>query len=345
MSALATPSVPVSTPHQVAVHITRRGAPDVLQVVADQPVPQPGPGEVRVRIEASSVQFTDTMIRRGKYPDVRDPPPFAPGYDFVGVVDAVGPGVHTWSPGDRVADLCVVGGNARYAVRPADRLVRVPDDVDAAEAATLVLSWVSAHQALFRVAALTAGQRLLYIGGAGAVGQAAVQLAVSAGIEVWATASDRDHDLLRKLGAHPLPRAGWQAEVAHLGGFDAVIDGVAADCYRSTHAAARPGGHFVPIGMSAVLESTPRVALSIARAVLWSLLPGRRRTTFYSITGTRKKHPDWFVEDLSALFAQLQAGSIRPAVAERITLEQVADAHARLEAGGLRGKVVVEPWA
>jgi NADPH:quinone reductase-like Zn-dependent oxidoreductase len=336
---------PLTRHDQAAVVMTGRGAPTVLQVARDQPLPMPGPGEVRVRIEASSVQFTDTMIRRGKYPDVRDRTPFSPGYDFVGTVDAIGDGVSRWQPGDRVADLCVIGGNARYIVRPAVGLVRVPDDVDAAEATTLILSWVSAQQAVFRAGRLGAGQRLLYIGGAGAVGQAAIQLAVAAGVEVWATASARHHALIRGLGATPLSRDDWPAQVAHLGGFDAVIDGVAADAYRSTHAAVRPGGTFVPIGMSAVLEHPPRLVLAIARAVLWSILPGRRRTDFYSITRTRKQHPEWFAADLSALLEALRAGVIRPVVAERLTLDQVADAHIRLERGGLEGKLVLDPWA
>lgn len=328
-----------------AVRMTARGSTDVLEVVRDQAVPVPGTGEVRVRVEASSVQFTDTMIRRGKYPDVRDATPFCPGYDLVGIVDAVGPEVTAWTPGDRVADLCVIGGNARYAIRPADRLVRVPESVDAAVATTLVLSWLTAHQVIFRIAGLSAGQRLLVVGGAGAVGQAAIQLAAAAGIEVWATASDRHHDLIRGLGATPLPRDDWQAQVAHLDGFDAVIDGVAADAYRSTHAAVKPGGTFVPIGMSALLERTPSLILAIARAVLWSLLPGRRRTDFYSITKTRKQHPEWYAEDLASLFDALAAGQIQPTVAERLTLDQVAHAHMRLEGGGLTGKLVLDPWA
>ena len=189
------------------------GSPDVLETEV-APTVEPGPGEVRIRVEASSVQFTDTLIRRGIYPDLKDKPPLTPGYDFVGTVDAVGEGVDAFAVGDRVADLTTIGSNAQFTVRPAAGLVPVPADVDAAAATTLVLSWLTAQQALFRVGQLQPGGRLLVVGGNGAVGQAAIALAKLHGAEVHATASERHHDLLRSLGANPLPREGGTCRVA-----------------------------------------------------------------------------------------------------------------------------------
>lgn len=178
------------------------GAPSELNAVTE-PIPEPGRGEVRIRVEASSVQFTDTLIRRRLYPDLRERPPLTPGYDLVGVVDAVGPGVERWREGDRVADLTVVGGNARFAIRPAAGLVAVPPSVDAARATTLVLSWVTAYQCLHRAAQAQPGERLLVIGGNGAVGQALIALGVRAGLEVWATAREHHHPALEAAGARP----------------------------------------------------------------------------------------------------------------------------------------------
>ncbi len=156
---------------QRRVRFAAFGGPEVLEVV-DDALPHPGPGEVRVRVEASSVQFTDTLIRRGIYPGLSEKPPLTPGYDLVGRVDEVGEGVDAWAVGDRVADLCQWGGNARFVVRPAAGLVAVPEAVDATAAVSLVLSWLTAYQAAFTVGRLQPGERLLVIGGNGAVGQA-----------------------------------------------------------------------------------------------------------------------------------------------------------------------------
>ncbi|MEZ4337817.1 MAG: zinc-binding dehydrogenase [Sandaracinaceae bacterium] len=320
------------------------GSPTRLEPVT-APMPEPGPGEVRVRVEASSVQFTDTLIRRRLYPDLRDRPPLTPGYDLVGVIDAVGPGVDRWREGDRVADLTVVGGNARFAIRPAAGLVAVPASVDAARATTLVLSWVTAYQCLHRAAKAQPGERLLVIGGNGAVGQALIALGVRHGLEVWATARDVHHEALRVAGARPLPREGWEAIVREAGGVDVVIDGIAAGGFGPSHRALRRGGRLLGIGASAAAghASLLEAVGAFVGLYLRMLVPGKS-ARIYSITKVRKAHPDWFVEDLGALFGLLEEGAIDPRVAERLTLDEVADAHARLEAGGLRGKLVVEPW-
>lgn len=331
-----------------AVRFARFGEPDVLEVV-DNALPEPGPGEVRVRVEAASVQFTDTLIRRGLYPDLRGRPPFTPGYDFVGIVDVVGEGVTEFAVGDRVADLTTIGSNATHVVRPAGGLVPVPRSVDAAEATTLVLSWISAQQAIFRSGELKRGERLLVVGGNGAVGLAAIVLAVEQGAEVYATAAERHHEMLRSLGATPLPREGWQGQVREMGGVDVVLDGIAADGFRSSYRALRRGGRLVAIGASAAAQARSPMwsgATAFLRVLaLWPLLPDGRRSRLYSITKHRQAHPEHFREDLGTLFELLAKGRIRPVVAERIGFEEVAHAHARLEAGGLRGKIVLVPDA
>src|ERR1700691_3943746 len=115
------------------IQISRFGGPEVLQLVDETAIPDPGPGEVRIRVLAAGTGFTDSFIRRGRYPDFKGPLPFTPGYDLVGVVEKTGPGVAAPCEGQMVADLCVVGGYAQYAIRPARFLVPVPDCVDAAE--------------------------------------------------------------------------------------------------------------------------------------------------------------------------------------------------------------------
>ncbi|HEY9448973.1 MAG TPA: alcohol dehydrogenase catalytic domain-containing protein, partial [Gemmatimonadaceae bacterium] len=154
------------------VQLRRYGGPDELNVV-DAPAPTAGRGEVRVRVLASSVEYTDVVIRRHLYPQtLRRRPPFVLGYDVVGEIDQLGDGVRGFQLRDRVADMTVLGSNAAYRTLRPDHLVRVPAGVDAAEAAALILSWTTAYQLLHRTARVQRGQRVLVQGAAGAVGQA-----------------------------------------------------------------------------------------------------------------------------------------------------------------------------
>jgi NADPH:quinone reductase-like Zn-dependent oxidoreductase len=155
-------------PRNRAVQVRRFGGPDELEVV-DAPPPTAGRGEVRVRVLASGVEYTDVVIRRHLYPQtMRRRPPFVLGYDVVGEIDQLGDGVRGFQLGDRVADLPVLGSNAAYRTLRAHDLTRVPAGVDAAEAAALILNWTTAHQLLHRAARVQRGQRVLVHGAAGA---------------------------------------------------------------------------------------------------------------------------------------------------------------------------------
>src|SRR5262249_47217710 len=135
----------MSAPRNRVVQVRRFGSPDELEVV-DAPLPMAGSGEVRVRVLASAVEYTDVLIRRHLYPQtMRRRPPFVIGYDAVGEIDQLGTGVSGLQLGDRVADMTVVGSNAAYRTLRADRLAHVPAGLDAAEAATLILSWTTAY--------------------------------------------------------------------------------------------------------------------------------------------------------------------------------------------------------
>ena len=133
-------------PRNRVVQVSRFGGPDGLEV-ADAPLPTVGRGEVRVRVLASSMVYTDVVIRRHLYPQTMHlRPPFVLGYDVVGEIDRLGEGVRGLQFGERIADMTVVGSNAAYRTLRADGLTRVPAGVDAAEAATLTLSWTTAYQ-------------------------------------------------------------------------------------------------------------------------------------------------------------------------------------------------------
>jgi NADPH2:quinone reductase len=333
-------------PRNRVVQVNRFGGPDGLEV-ADAAPPTAGRGEVRVRVLASGLEYTDVLIRRHLYPQtMRLRPPFVLGYDLIGEIDQLGDGVRAFELGDRVADMTVVGSNAAYRTLRADRLTRVPAGLDPAEAATLILSWTTAYQLLHRAARVQQGQRVLVQGAAGAVGQALLALGSLAGLQLWGTARAAHAALIRDLGATPIDYQQEDFRRALPDGFDVVFDGIAQDGYRRSFAALKSGGLLCAYGYSAGVQAQRRMAtmlMWIARLYLWRRLPGGKRARFYSINLMRAQHPAWFREDLERLFGLLARGAIRPRVADRVSFDRVAEAHRRIEAGGLEGKLVLCP--
>jgi len=336
----------MAEPLNTVVQLVRYGGPEGLRIV-DSPMPTAGAGEVRVRVLASSVNYTETLIRRHLYPQTAAyKVPFVMGYDVVGEVDQLGSGVRDFAVGDRVADMTVVGSDALYRTLKAKDLTCVPTDVDPAEAATLILSWTTAYQLLHRSARVKQGQRILVHGAGGAVGQALLSLARLIGIEAWGGAHAKHAGLIRELGAIPIDYDREDFTRVLPEGFDVVFDGIGEDGYRRSFAALKPGGLLVAIGYSAGAQAKQgmlAVLAAIARLYLWGLMPGGKRTRFYSVNVMRARHPEWFKQDLAYLFDLLRQGLIRPKVAERIAFDQMVDAHKRLEAGGLEGKLVLCP--
>lgn len=333
-------------PTNKVVQLSRYGGPENLRT-AEIETPAAGRGEVRIRVLASSLNYTEVLIRKHLYPQTAGlKPPFVMGYDVVGDVDQVGEGVTGFAIGDRVADMTVVGSNATYRLLKAKNLTRVPLGVDPAEAATLILSWMTAYQLLHRSAKVKKGDRVLVHGAGGAVGQAALVLGRLAGVEMWGGAFGKHAALIRELGATPVDYDKEDFTRVLPGGFDVVCDGIGEDGYRRSFAALKPGGLLIAIGYSAGVQARQgmlSILSGIARLYLWRFLPGGKRARFYSINAMRVRHPEWFREDLEHLFGLLESGAIRPRVAERISFDKVADTHRRLETGGLEGKVVLCP--
>ena len=163
------------------VLLTGVGGPEVLEVV-ERDAPEPGPGEVRVKVLAAGVAFADVLMRHGKYPGVPSPP-FTPGYDLVGEVEKLGTGVEGVALGQRVAALTQIGAYAQRVVVGVGEMVPVPVGVDPVEAVSLVLNYVTAYQMLRRVAGARGGERILIHGAAGGVGTALLQLGQVEGLE------------------------------------------------------------------------------------------------------------------------------------------------------------------
>jgi NADPH:quinone reductase-like Zn-dependent oxidoreductase len=335
--------IPPST--QQVLLLQEFGGTDKLAVVT-RSVPEPGPGEVLVKVLAASVQYTDVILRQGRYPDLKEKPPLVLGYDLVGEVVRLGLGVTALPIGQRVADLTMTGSYAQFRTLRSDRVTVVDPALDPAEATTLVLSWMIAYQLLHRDAKVERGQRLLVTGAAGAVGQALIVLGRLAGAEVWGASRAVHADLVRALGATHLDSESVEFAQVLPAGFDAVFDGIGEQGFSRAWGAVGPRGHLSAFGFSAgVKDHAPKVMMGLWLAKLWwwNKFSGTRSASFVSITALRKAHPDWFLADLKVLLGQLASGEIHPRVGERIGLAQVAEAHDRLERGGLVGKVVLVP--
>ena len=336
--------------HNHVLRVKQFGGPEGLEVI-DAPLPAAKPGEVRVRMLASGLEYTDVVIRRHIYAQTMSRrPPFVMGYDVVGQIDQLGEGVTGFQLGERVADMTVVGSNAEYRTLRAKDLTRVPAGVDVAEAATLILSWTTAYQLLHRAAKVKGGERVLVHGAAGAVGQALVVLGKLAGLEIWGTARGEHAQLVRELGATPIDYKREDFTRVLEGGFDVVFDGVGEDAFRRSFAAVKPGGMVCAYGYSSRVQEKRHLAGTLAwmaRTFLWrkvrSWFPGGKRVYLYSINAMRAMHPAWFKEDLGRLFELLATGAIKPRVAERVDFDHVIEAHRKLEAGGLDGKLVLLP--
>ncbi len=335
--------------------ITEAGDPEVLRLVESSPLPEPGPGDVRLRVLTASASFTDVMVRKGLYPGVDDTLPYPPGYDLVGVVDALGEGVDTVRVGDRVADLTVWGAYTEYAIRPAASVVPVPDGLPADEAVVLVLSYLTAYQMLHRVAEVTEGQTVLIHGASGAVGTALAQLGKSAGLTMYGTASAAKQDYVRELGVVPID---YRTEdfvervmTATDGrGVDVAFDAIGVENFARSYSVLSPGGLLVKYGLyEASLEESSRWAIGLQflrvlwQQKRWDWFPEQdKRVSFYSIQDEREAHPDWFREDLAALFALALKENIDPHIWRHMPLEEAAEAHRLIEAGEVRGKIVLQ---
>lgn len=342
------------------IRIARFGGPEVLELAQQPEIPRPGAGEVRIRVLAAGTGFTDTFIRRGRYPDFKGPLPFTPGYDLVGVVEETGPGVPAQLRGQLVADLCVVGGYAQYAIRPARFLVPVPDGVDPAEAVCIPLAYLTAYQMLTRCRRLPRGATILVIGASGTVGTALLDLARHLGLKAIGTRSASSMAAVERFGATAIDyRAGdFVTAVRGLAagrkdgpGVDAAFDAIGGAHFKRSFACLAPGGLLVAYGsqtFAAGSEGLASAAFGMARLKLWGALPGMfggRRAVFYSITARRLAHPEEFKHDMATLFDLLRDGAIHPAVIDRLPLAAARDVHARIDAGGLGGKIVLLPWS
>ncbi len=326
------------------VILTEFGGPGVLQVVEETTLPEPQAGEVRVKVLAASATFTDTMVRKGIYFGLKEKPPLSPGYDLVGVVDKVGAGVSGLEPGQMVADLTVFGAYTEYICRPAASLVPIPAGLNPTEAVSMVLSYVTAYQMLHRIAKIQRGQKILIHGAGGAVGTALLELGRLLDLEMYGTASKSKHELVKSLGGIPIDYKSkdFLAKIQAIGGVDAAFDAIGGDNFKRSFKSLKKGGMLVAYGFyNQSMGKGGNVPIEFMRVKLWDILPNGRSTSFYSIGDLRKKQPDWFREDLTALFDLLADGKIKPVIERRMKLEDAAQAHELIEQAAVKGRIVL----
>ncbi len=322
-----------------AIDPAEAGGPEVL-VVVDRPVPAPGAGEVLIRVAAAGVNRPDLMQRQGKYP----PPPGAPsipGLEVAGEVVALGEGVAAELLGQPVCALIAGGGYAEYAVAPAGQCLPVPEGLSMVEAAAIPETLFTVWTNLFERAYATDGDTVLVHGGTSGIGTMAIGLGKLFGLTVIVTAGSDDKCAAAvALGAaHAINyrTADFVAEVKRLTGgrgVAAVLDMI--------------GGDYLPRNLACLADDGRHVSIAVQRGPvaelpIWEVM--RRRLT---LTGSTLRARDAGFKALVAdelartVWPHVEAGRLRPPIDAVFPLGQAAAAHARLEAGGHVGKIVLE---
>eukprot|EP00163_Fabomonas_tropica_P030878 TRINITY_DN7157_c0_g4_i1.p1 TRINITY_DN7157_c0_g4~~TRINITY_DN7157_c0_g4_i1.p1 ORF type:complete len:326 (+),score=44.40 TRINITY_DN7157_c0_g4_i1:694-1671(+) len=304
------------------------GERDVLKVVQSE-VPEPAAGQVLVRVHGAGLNPIDWKTRKGlgfAARQIESSLPWTPGYDMAGEVVAVGENVTTLNPGDRVMGMIgfpsTGGGYSQYAVAGADELAIVPDELDLVAAGGVPLAALTAWQALFEVAKLESGQKILIHAGAGGVGHFAVQFALERGAHVIATASASNHDFLAGLGVHEAIDYHTTDVGEECYGLDVVLDLVGGEAgKRSLHT----------LGEHGVLVTIPTVTADDIISAAESM--GLRA---HGMT----VRPDAF--HLDEIAELIEDGDVKVHIDQAFPLDQVADAHELLEGGHVRGKLVLD---
>jgi NADPH2:quinone reductase len=317
-----------------AIQAEAPGGAEVLRI-AEVPVPEPGDGEVLLRLAATGVNFIDTYRRSGHYPV---PFPHVPGSEGAGTVAAVGPGVTGWSAGDHAATAEARRTYAEYAVVPADRAARVPEGVDLHVAAAVPLQGLTAHYLLTSVYPVGADTTLLVHAGAGGVGLLLIQLAKARGATVLTTVGGREKgELAAAAGAdHVLEYDGFADRARALtdgAGVDVVYDGVGRTTFDGSLAALRPRGLLALFGGA----SGPVPPVDPLRLMQGSLV--LTRPTMGDFLRTPQERA-WRYREV---FDAVGSGALDVRIGAEFALADAADAHRALEGRRTTGKVLLIP--
>lgn len=320
-----------------AIVVERPGGPEAL-LMREVPRPEPGPGEVRVKVEAAGVNFIDVYQRTGLYPIE---PPFTPGMEGAGIVDAVGEGVVEPKVGTRVAYAMQRGSYAQYHVVSADKVVAIPDGVSAREAAALMLQGMTAHYLACSTFPLRTGHRALVHAAAGGVGLLLVQIAKNRGATVYGTVSTKEKaKLAEEAGADEIilyTEQDFEAEIRRLTGgegVDVVYDSVGRATFAASMRSLKPRGYLVLYGQSSgpVEPFDPQLLNSHG-----SLFLTRPSLGHYALTREELE------QRAGELFAWVRDGSLKLRIDRELPLSEAPEAHRLLEGRATAGKLLLIP--
>jgi len=324
-------------PEMKAIQIHETGGPEVLKL-AELPIPQPGPGQVLIRVEAVGVNFIEVYFRKGVYKAAL---PLTPGSEAAGTVEELGPGVPGFAAGDAVASVSVLGSYAEYALVPAAQLVKVPAGLSMEQAAAALLQGMTAHYLSHSTFPLKAGETALVHAGAGGVGLLLTQMAARLGARVITTVSTKEKaKLSREAGASDAilyTSQDFEAEVKRLTGgkgVDVVYDSVGKDTFEGSLNCLRPRGLLALFGASSgpvppfdLIQLSGKGSLFITRPTLWHYVATREEL-------------EWRAGDVLGWAAK---GDLKLRTEFLYPLAEAARAQTDLEARKTTGKILLEP--
>jgi NADPH:quinone reductase-like Zn-dependent oxidoreductase len=327
------------------VLVTGKGGREVLRV-EDQPTPTPGQGQARVRVHAAGMNFADVLARRGQYPGLPKHP-FVSGYDYAGVVEAVGPGALRLKVGNRVAGLMPhFGAHADEVLVEERHAALMLEGLSMEQAAATPVTFLTAWALLHQSAKVQPGSQVLVLSAAGGVGTALLQLGRIAEVRCLASASKEKHALLRELGGVPIDRKAPllpQLQALAPEGVDAVFDPLGGSGFAERYQALKRGGRLLSYGFLAVPEGGGLWSLmtSLARPFFYNLLPGKHAEFWGDLVSRVKREPDVYRRALETLFGQIVSGQLTPVIGARLRFDDIAQAHELLERGQTTGKVLL----
>jgi NADPH:quinone reductase-like Zn-dependent oxidoreductase len=341
-----------------AVVITEHGEPDVLEV-QERPDPPVGPGEVRIAVRATGINFADLLARTGMYPDAPKPPCVV-GYEVAGTIESVGEGVEGLTVGDRVLGGSKFGGHAELVTASLDDVIALPERLSFEQGAAVPVNYATAYAGLVLMGGLREGDRALIHAAAGGVGIAACQIARNVGAEVFGTASAAKHEAIRAQGVtHAIDyhNEDFERVVRELTageGIDVAFDAIGPSSFRKDYRLLRPGGRLICFGLSEIQTGTSRniagllkgvVGMATATMPWWKSLAimnenkgvfGLNMLSWWKTEGDIKRAID-------PLAADLESGALEPLVAETFPFERAAEAHRFIHERRNVGKVVLVP--
>ena len=313
------------------------GGIDAL-AVGEAPVPEPGPGEVLIRVKATAVNYADSIMAAGRY-QTKPTPPFSPGLETAGLVAACGAGVGGFSPGDRVMAILAYGGLAEFAVAPAAETYLIPDGMSFAVAGAFPIAYFSSHVAIRWQGRLAAGETLLVLGAAGGVGLAAVEIGKAMGARVIAAASTPDKLAVAvEHGADDIVNytterlADRVMALTDGKGADVCFDPVGGALFDAALSSLGWGGRILLVGFVAGMPQIPANRLLVKhRAALGS-----------SLRYFRWHAPDKLRASVEELFGWYGEGRLKPCITHRLPLERSIEAMRLLTDRRAHGKIVIE---